>query len=82
MDRIEIDLAGLGPVHGAMWEWLERRAEVKSGWGPAHFLKRLRSKDDSPARLEDLIRLLRQAGFAADCLHLVLDRALIAAVKA
>jgi hypothetical protein len=64
-----------------MWEWLEQQAEHKSGKSGEQFLTGLRGKDDSPALLEEHLAWLAEAGFAAGCLHLSLNRALVAAVK-
>jgi hypothetical protein len=64
-----------------MWDWLEQRTEHKSGKGGAQFLMGLRGKGDHPASLEEHFAWLREAGFSAGCLHLSLNRALLAAVK-
>ena len=73
------------PKHGAplppAWEALESRAEVKSGGTAEDFLARLRHKSEYAATLEQHLAWLREAGFAATCLHLQLNRALVAGVK-
>lgn len=81
VERIALDAAQLGEIYGAMWERLERLATIKSGWDPAAYLQRLRDKADHVAPLEDHLNWLRKAGFAAACLHLHLDRALLVGVK-
>src|SRR5690606_31126474 len=81
--RRTVPVHGPRPVAGRadMWEWLEQQAEHKSGKSGEQFLTGLRGKDDSPALLEEHLAWLAEAGFAAGCLHLSLNRALVAAVK-
>ena len=81
MERVLIDAEHLPHVYAALWERLERVADVKSGWDPVRYLQRLRDKADHVAALEDHLAWLRAAGFAAACLHLHLDRALLIGVK-
>jgi SAM-dependent methyltransferase len=81
MERIMIDAARLPAVYAALWERLERVSDVKSGWDPARYLQRLRDKEDHVVALEEHLGWLRAAGFAAACVHLHLDRALLVGVK-
>jgi tRNA (cmo5U34)-methyltransferase len=81
LDRIDVDATNLGTVYASMWNWLEENAEIKSGWSPDYFLERLNEKDDYPARLEEQIKMLSEAGFSATCLHLNLNRGLFVGVK-
>ena len=82
MERVQIDAERLTGVYAAMWERLERVADVKSGWDPERYLQRLRDKADHVATLDDHLAWLRETGFAAACLDLRLDRALFVGVKA
>jgi hypothetical protein len=48
---------------------LERISQTKSGWSGNDFLHKLQKKEDHPASLENQLVWLREAGFAATCLH-------------
>jgi ubiquinone/menaquinone biosynthesis C-methylase UbiE len=81
-DRVAIGQQELGGVHEVMWDWLEMRAPVKSGWSGHQFITRFDGKDEQPMRLEDQLTSLREAGFMAACIHLVLNRGVFVGVKA
>jgi ubiquinone/menaquinone biosynthesis C-methylase UbiE len=81
MDRFAIPLDGLRTVYGAVWDRLERTATHKSGWTAEHFLGRFGNRQDNLATVADHLAMLRGAGFAATCVHLHLERAVLAAVK-
>ena len=81
MDRVQLPDTPLHPVCADMWNWLEQQTEHKSGKSGEQFLTGLRGKGDHPASLEEHLAWLAEAGFAAGCLHLSLNRALVAAVK-
>ncbi len=76
-DRLAFKDPILRSVHGAMWEWLERRSPVKSGWSAADLFRRIAGKADHTESLEAHLALLRAAGFAAGCLQLELNRAVL-----
>jgi len=80
MERVALDAETFAKVIPPAWEAVESRAEVKSGGTAEDFLARLRHKSEYAATLEQHLAWLREAGFAATCLHLQLNRALIAGV--
>lgn len=81
-DRIAIDTAHLSHIYTTFWERLEQQAQIKSGWSGKYYVQqRLPQKGDYPATLVELLTLLQEAGFYAACLHLQMDRALIAGIK-
>ena len=80
MERVALDAETFADVIPPAWEALESRAEVKSGGTAEDFLARLSHKNEYAATLEQHLAWLREAGFAATCLHLQLNRALIAGV--
>ena len=80
-DRLALDAEHLGEIYRIEWERLEESRAERSGWSGAYFLERLQHKEDYPATLEQHLVWLREAGFAATCLHLHLDRALLVGVK-
>ncbi len=80
-DRIGLEPGSFSDLYHSVWNRLERVSEAKSGMSGDEFLERLLHKEDSPASLEDHLSWLRRAGFEATCLHLHLNRALIAGVK-
>lgn len=82
MERVRLDAARLAGIYAALWERLERVAGVATTWDPARYLQRLQGGDDHVAAVEDHLAWLREAGFAAACLDLRLDRALLVGVKA
>jgi tRNA (cmo5U34)-methyltransferase len=77
VDRLTLAEGALRSVHGNMWNWLERRSSVKSGWSADDLFRRLASKADHTASLEEHLAMLREAGFAASCLQLELNRAVL-----
>jgi tRNA (cmo5U34)-methyltransferase len=81
MERVALDAETFAEVIPSAWEALESRAEVRSGGTAEDFLARLRHKSEYAATLEQHLAWLREAGLAATCLHLQLNRALIAGVK-
>jgi hypothetical protein len=81
MERVALNAETFAAVIPPAWEALESRAEVKSGGTAEDFLARLRHKSEYAATLEQHLAWLREAGFAATCLHLQLNRALVAGVK-
>jgi ubiquinone/menaquinone biosynthesis C-methylase UbiE len=81
MERVALDAETFADVIPPAWEALESRAEVKSGGTAEDFLARLRHKSEYAATLEQHLAWLREAGFAATCLHLQLNRALMVGVK-
>ena len=81
MERVALDAETFADVIPPAWEALESRAEVKSGGTAEDFLARLSHKNEYAATLEQHLAWLREAGFASTCLHLQLNRALMAGVK-
>jgi tRNA (cmo5U34)-methyltransferase len=81
MERVALDADSFASVIPPAWEALESRAEVKGGGTSGDFLARLRHKSEYAAPLEQHLTWLREAGFAATCLHLQLNRALMVGVK-
>jgi ubiquinone/menaquinone biosynthesis C-methylase UbiE len=81
MERVALDTETFAEVIPPAWEALDRRAEVKSGGTAEDFLARLRHKSEYAATLEQHLAWLREAGFAATCLHLQLNRALMVGVN-
>jgi SAM-dependent methyltransferase len=81
MERVALDAETFAEAIAPAWEALERRAEVKSGGTAEDFLARLSHKSEYAATLEQHLAWLREAEFAATCLHLQLNRVLIAGVK-
>jgi tRNA (cmo5U34)-methyltransferase len=77
MDRLALEDPALRSVHGSMWEWLERRSTIKSGWSAADLFRRIAGKQDHTEGLEAHLALLREAGFTASCLQLELNRAVL-----
>ena len=77
VDRLALEDASLRPVQASMWEWLERRAAIKSGWSAADLFRRLAGKEDHTESLEAHLAMLREAGFAAACLQLELNRTVL-----
>jgi len=75
VDRLSFEDPALRSVHASMWNWLERRSAVKSGWSPEQLFERLAGKEDHTASLEQHLTMLREAGFRAACLELQLNRA-------
>jgi tRNA (cmo5U34)-methyltransferase len=80
MERIAQDAEAFASVIPPAWDTLESRAEVASGGTAVDFLARLRSKNEYAASLEQHFTWLREAGFAATCLHLQLNRAFMVGV--
>jgi tRNA (cmo5U34)-methyltransferase len=78
VDRLTLAEGELRSVHGSMWNWLERRAAVKSGWSADDLFRRIANKEDHTASLERHLSMLREAGFVATCLQLELNRAVFA----
>jgi SAM-dependent methyltransferase len=81
MERVALDAEAFAEIIPPAWEALESHAEVKSGGTAEDFLARLSHKSEYAATLEQHLAWLREAGFAATCLHLQLNRALMAGVK-
>jgi SAM-dependent methyltransferase len=81
MERVALDAETFADIIPPAWEALESRTEVKSGGTAEDFLARLRHKGEYAATLEQHLAWLREAGFAATCLHLELNRALMVGVK-
>jgi tRNA (cmo5U34)-methyltransferase len=75
VDRLAFGDPALRSVHGNMWEWMERRSPVKSGWTAEDLFRRLGGKADHTASLEEHLAMLREAGFTAGVLELQLNRA-------
>jgi tRNA (cmo5U34)-methyltransferase len=75
VDRIAFEDAALSSVQASMWDWLERRSAVKSGWSADEFFHRLAGKEDHPGGVEEHLAMLRETGFSAACLELHLNRA-------
>lgn len=80
-DRIALDTEPFSDIYYSVWNRLERVSEVRSGLSGDDFLQRQQRKEDYPASLEEHLTWLRQAGFEATCMHLHLNRVLLAAVK-
>ena len=81
MERVALDAETFADIIAPTWEALESRAEVKSGGTAEDFLARLRHKSEYAATLEQHLAWMREAGLAAICLHLQLNRVLMAGVK-
>jgi tRNA (cmo5U34)-methyltransferase len=75
VDRLAFEDPALRSVHASMWEWMERRSPVQSGWTPDDLFRRLGGKEDHTASLEEHLAMLREAGFTAGVLELQLNRA-------
>jgi tRNA (cmo5U34)-methyltransferase len=82
VDRIAFEDAALSSVQASMWDWMERRSAVKSGWSADELFHRLAGKEDHPAGVEEHLAMLREAGFSAACLELHLNRAVFVGRKA
>jgi tRNA (cmo5U34)-methyltransferase len=78
VDRLTLAEGELRSIHGSMWNWLERRVAIKSGWSADDLFRRVANKEDHTASLEAHLSMLREAGFAATCLQLELNRAVFA----
>jgi|SRR5579859_484571 len=78
VDRLTLGDGALRSVQGSMWTWLERRADVKSGWSADDLFRRIANKEDHTASLEEHLSMMREAGFTAACLQLALNRAVFA----
>ncbi|HEU5379454.1 MAG TPA: class I SAM-dependent methyltransferase [Ktedonobacteraceae bacterium] len=76
LDRIDLDLESFSDLYRTVWNRLEQVSQIKSGWSGNDFLQKLQKKEDHPVSLENHLSWLREAGFAATCLHLHLNRAL------
>jgi tRNA (cmo5U34)-methyltransferase len=81
MERVALDADMFAPLIASTWDVLESRAETKSGGSADEFLARLSHKSEYAATLEQHLAWLREARFAAICLHLQLNRALMVGVK-
>lgn len=81
LDRIALDVEPFSALYRSLWDRLERETRVKSGLSGDDFLRRLQHKEEHPASLEEQLAWLRRAGFDATCLHLHLNRALLAGIK-
>jgi len=81
VDRMALPPAPLQPVYAALWEELDRIASKPSGLSASEFLVNLAGKEDYPSAWEAHLHMLRAAGFEAGCIHLLLNRAVFAAVK-
>jgi ubiquinone/menaquinone biosynthesis C-methylase UbiE len=81
IERVALDAETFASVIAPTWESLEKRAEIKSGETAEDYLARLSHKSEYAATLEQHLAWLREAGFAAICLHLQLNRALMVGVK-
>lgn len=81
IERVALDVETFASVIAPAWEALESRAEAKSGGTAEDFLARLRHKSEYAASLEQHLAWLREAGFAATCLHLQLNRAFLVGVR-
>jgi tRNA (cmo5U34)-methyltransferase len=81
LDRMDVDGESFADLYRSVWNRLERVSEARSGLSGDDFLQKIQRKKEHPASLEEHLAWLRQAGFEATCLHLHLNRALIAGVK-
>ena len=81
MERVALDAETFAEVIAPAWEALESRAEVRSGGTAEDFLARLRHKSEYAASLEQHLAWMREAGLAATCLHLQLNRVLMVGAK-
>ena len=77
VDRLALGDDALRSVQGSMWNWLERRSAIKSGWSADDLFRRIARKEDHTASLEAHLAMLREAGFTAACLQLELNRAVL-----
>ena len=80
MERLRIDAERHRSVYAATLAWLGE-ASGRAGEDTEAFFTRLASKEDYPATLDEAMEWLREAGFAAACLHLMLDRAVLGGGK-
>lgn len=81
LDRIEPAFAALPESYKSVWDRLNRRAGMDDRMGYGEYVAKYGGKKDHPARLEELIAWLEEAGFAAAPLYLHFNRVLIAARK-
>jgi ubiquinone/menaquinone biosynthesis C-methylase UbiE len=75
VDRVTLAEDALRSARGSMWDWLERRSPIKSGWSADDLFRRIAAKEDHTASLEEHLAMMREAGFTADCIQLELNRA-------
>jgi ubiquinone/menaquinone biosynthesis C-methylase UbiE len=81
-DRLKIALDALEPLYRPVYERLESLTPVKSGLSYADYQARVAGKEDDPAKLPEMIDLMREVGFQTAVLHLHFDRAVIGGIKA
>jgi SAM-dependent methyltransferase len=81
VEPIALDAETFASVIAPAWESLKNRVETQSGGPDEDFLAQLRHKNEYAATLEQHLAWLREAGLAATCLHLQLNRALMVGVK-
>jgi len=79
LDRVEPAFAKLPASYKSVWDRLNRRAALPDPMTYEEYVAKYGGKKDHPARLEDLISWLEEAGFAAAPLYLHFNRVLIAA---
>ena len=79
LDRIRVDPPELFDQFRLVWNRLETTQQTKIDEGSTYtkHVQLLKEKGDDPATLEEHLLWLRDAGFAAACVHLHGNRALI-----
>jgi SAM-dependent methyltransferase len=81
LDRILLEPEHFADLYRTVWNRLVLVNGAKSSLSGDGFLQQLQDKGDYPATLEEHLAWLRAAGFAATCLHMHLNRVLLAGVK-
>jgi ubiquinone/menaquinone biosynthesis C-methylase UbiE len=81
LDKVLVDYKALIAPLTSMWNWQERIAELKSNKPFESYVEAMGSKEDFPDTLANQLLWMQEAGFKGGCLHMHLDRALIAGVK-
>ncbi|MEO0108430.1 MAG: class I SAM-dependent methyltransferase [candidate division WOR-3 bacterium] len=80
-DKVAVPVKLLLPGYRELWDRLEQQKPIAQRLSFARYLRTRRFSDGSPASLTQSLAWLHAAGFEAACLHLYLNRAVIAARK-
>ena len=83
LDRIAVETPGLFSAYSSMWHRLNsvHGASIREGDTFEDHTRKVATRGDLPASLEQHLVWLRDAGFETACLHLHANRALFAARK-
>ena len=80
-DRVGVDFKTFYAEYKVIYETLKGEEKIKNNLSFDEYLEMINDKQDSPAKLEEQIQWLTEAGFKVTCLDLIFERALLAAVK-